>query len=261
MVFFTDLDKTIVYSRESNHVCVEYKGDEEITYMTLNAKNLLNKLLCKENITIIPCTLRSFEQTSRIEFISNTLTPFLICDNGFSIYNKGNLDESWDSYMQSQLKAYPNNETFDTINQFVKDNNIPIRQIKSNRNAFFTIIFQCKSDAELYANKVIEQVDPTLYKFELQGRKLYIIPLFLDKVLALNYLKREFSHDVILTAGDSKVDENFIKEGDIMILPNHSELNIMGARRTNSIGINAGEEILEIVHSEYRKDLINNQTL
>ena len=96
MLFFTDLDKTIVYSGYPEHYCVEYKEKQEITYMTNEGKRQLDNLFKKEGFRMIPCTLRSFEQTKRIEFITDELTPVVICDNGFSIYNKGVLDKSWD---------------------------------------------------------------------------------------------------------------------------------------------------------------------
>lgn len=251
MIFFTDLDKTIVYSENLNCVCVEYKDGKGITYMTQEAIRLLRELLCKENLTIIPCTLRSIEQTKRINFISNNSTPILICDNGFSIYKNGELDLVWDMCMKNKLRSYPNDLTYDIIHKIVRENNIPIRQIKSNRDVFFTIIFKNEHEIKSYSNIVTKQIDSTLYKIEMQGRKMYIIPRFLDKVLACHYLKSEMNDWDIITAGDGFVDESFLKEGNIMIIPNHSELDIPRAIRTVSKGIKAGEEILELINNEY----------
>ena len=44
---------------------------------------------------------------------------------------------------------------------------------------------------------------------------MYIIPRFLDKVLACHYLKSEMNDWDIITAGDGFVDESFLKEGNI----------------------------------------------
>ena len=63
MLFFSDLDKTLVYSGYPDHVCVERCEDKEITYMTSRAVDLFNGLISLENMTFIPCTLRSYEQT------------------------------------------------------------------------------------------------------------------------------------------------------------------------------------------------------
>ena len=155
MLFFTDLDKTIVYSGYPEHYCVEYKEKQEITYMTNEGKRQLDNLFKKEGFRMIPCTLRSFEQTKRIEFITDELTPVVICDNGFSIYNKGVLDKSWDKKMQSYIVKYPMSETYKEIDDLITTANIPISQIKSNRDAFFTVIFKNIADAEYFSDKII----------------------------------------------------------------------------------------------------------
>ena len=253
MLFFTDLDKTIVYSGYPEHYCVEYKETQEITYITIEAKRLLDNLLKKDRFRMIPCTLRSFEQTKRIEFISNELTPIIICDNGFSIYINGELDKSWDIKMNSNIVKYPMSETYKVIDDFITITNIPISQIKSNRDAFFTVIFKNITDADRFSDEIISKVDLSLYKIEKQGRKLYIIPNFLDKVLALRYIVSLFPDEMFVTAGDSNVDLAFVKEGEIAILPRHSKLNINKAIKTRSQGIAAGKEIFDIINTLVQK--------
>ena len=94
------------------------------------------------------------------------------------------------------------------------------------------------------------------YKLELQGRKIYIIPDFLDKVLAVKYLCKKFNSSLVITAGDSSVDKSFVEEGNQRIIPSHSSLNIRNTIITKKSGISAGEEILDIVMS-----LLKNQKL
>jgi hypothetical protein len=255
MLFFTDLDKTIVYSGYREHYCVEYKEKQEITYMTNEGKRQLDNLFKKEGFRMIPCTLRSFEQTKRIEFITDELTPVVICDNGFSIYNKGVLDKSWDKKMQSYIVKYPMSETYKEIDDLITTANIPISQIKSNRDAFFTVIFKNIADAEYFSDKIISKVDLSLYKIEKQGRKLYIIPVFLDKVLALRYIKSLFPNEMVVTAGDSDVDVAFVKEGKIAIIPGHSKLKINKAITTKSKGIDSGKEIFDIINRIVQKQI------
>lgn len=255
MLFFTDLDKTIVYSGYPEHYCVEYKEKQEITYMTNEGKRQLDNLFKKEGFRMFPCTLRSFEQTKRIEFITDELTPVVICDNGFSIYNKGVLDKSWDKKMQSYIVKYPMSETYKEIDDLITTANIPISQIKSNRDAFFTVIFKNIADAEYFSDKIISKVDLSLYKIEKQGRKLYIIPVFLDKVLALRYIKSLFPNEMVVTAGDSDVDVAFVKEGKIAIIPGHSKLKINKAITTKSKGIDSGKEIFDIINRIVQKQI------
>ena len=44
MLFFSDLDKTLVYSGYPDQVCVERSDDKEITYMTSRAIDVFNDL-------------------------------------------------------------------------------------------------------------------------------------------------------------------------------------------------------------------------
>ncbi len=261
MIFITDLDKTIIYSKYKDKVCIEYKDGEEITYMTPHAKEILYRLLSHRDFMLIPCTLRSFEQTSRIMFVSNEHTPVLICDNGFSVYHKGVLDLSWDTLMNKELSIYPNVEVYHKVKEYIIRNKISIKKIKSNRDAFYTVIFNDEETAKINSTFIIASIESNLYKFDLQGRKLYIIPKFLDKVLALRYIKSQYPNEFIVTAGDSSVDEAFVREGDIQLLPKHTSLNIPTAIITESMYINAGENIIETVATIFYKSSKFKMTL
>ena len=82
ITFISDLDNTLIYSKQKG-VCVEYLKEKELTYMTPTAKRIFSALLREQNFLFIPCTARSYEQTSRVEFVKHL--PYLICDMGGSI--------------------------------------------------------------------------------------------------------------------------------------------------------------------------------
>ena len=157
--------------------------------------------------------------------------------------------------MQSYIVKYPMSETYKEIDDLITTANIPISQIKSNRDAFFTVIFKNIADAEYFSDKIISKVDLSLYKIEKQGRKLYIIPVFLDKVLALRYIESLFPNEMVVTAGDSDVDVAFVKEGKIAIITGHSKLKINKAITTKSKGIDSGKEIFDIINRIVQKQI------
>ena len=249
MLFFSDLDKTLVYSGYPDQVCVERSEDKEITYMTQEAIDVFKKLVGLENLVFIPCTLRSYEQTIRISILQSLARQIFICDNGFSIYEDGQLDECWDTIIQRELLAYNKEEIHKRLLSYYTLNTSEITNVKTNRDAFFTLIFIDAMAAKKHFRAVSNLVDESFYRLELQGRKLYVIPQFLDKSLAVKYLVAKYSNDVVITAGDSSVDEMFVKIGTLQILPAHSNLNIISAIRTKNYGIEAGQEILSIVLS------------
>ena len=84
---------------------------------------------------------------------------------------------------------------------------------------------------------------------------MYIIPVFLDKVLALRYIKSLFPNEMVVTAGDSDVDVAFVKEGKIAIIPGHSKLKINKAITTKSKGIDSGKEIFDIINRIVQKQI------
>ena len=255
ILFFSDLDSTLIYSGYPEHTCVEYNEAKEVTYMTAQGINFLKDLLVRKDFVFIPCTLRSYEQTARIDFLKNGNVPIIICDNGFSIYENGILDKTWDNLMKENLATYPTDEIKSDIEILVSSNNMCCK-IKNNRNAFFTLIFENADSANMHYVTLAKVLKRHKYKLELQGRKIYIIPDFLDKVLAVKYLCKKFNPSLVITAGDSSVDKSFVEEGNQRIIPSHSSLNIRNTIITKKTGISAGEEILDIVMS-----LLKNQKL
>ena len=254
LVFISDLDGTILYSGYPSETCVEYRGTEEITYMTSKAYSLFNKLLEGNNFYFIPCTLRSIEQTSRISFIKEGKAEWIICDNGYSIYRNGVLDMDWDCLMRKEVNAYPNEEVYQKLVFFASAHHSNCR-VKDNRFAFFTLIFKESEVAFQYFPEVVNMIGNSTYKFDLQGRKLYIVPKFLDKSLAVSYLMRNFSNSRVVTAGDSSVDARFIQYGDVVLLPKHAKIMNASAVRTENEKIKAGEDIIKMVFREYQRTL------
>lgn len=252
MYFISDLDKTLVYSRQSECTCVEYKNDKPITYMAPKAKEIMDGLLQKETFHFIPCTLRSIEQTLRIGFIKDLTTQkdaqnFIICDNGASIYKNGVVDEEWDAIIAKIINKDNVAILCNRLQQYVEENNIPIYMIKTNRNAFVSIIFNTNDMAEKYLDSLLKLVDKSCYNIFKQGKKTYVVPIGLNKEIAVKYLREHYGiHDVI-TSGDSSVDDKFVELGDYQVLPKHAVFRTTKARVTDSEGVVGGEELLEIV--------------
>lgn len=244
MVFFSDLDKTLIYSQRASGVCIERLDGRDICYMAEPAYDILMQLISTKGFYFIPCTLRSLEQTSRITFIDEKCTPYLICDNGFSLYHKMKLDTEWDKKMSDLIDLNGNRQFHNELMRFMQKDGIPVKQIKSNRDAFYTIIFETATQAESYSKRIMNLINTAIYKTSLQGRKFYIIPQKLDKSTAVEHLSRLIPYEIMVTAGDSEVDEQFIQLGHYSFIPAHSSLKIPGAMMTTHSGIESSTEIL-----------------
>lgn len=249
--FISDLDKTLVYSKQIGSKCVEYIDNREITYMTQKAYDNFILLLNNKKFNFIPCTLRDYSQTTRIEFIKLYSPKYMICDNGASIYVENNRLEKYDKYLVTNniINKKLIKENINKSLDYLYSNNICFRKIKSNDDNFFLIIFNDSKTAKYNYENIKNIISPGLV-LKLQNKKLYIIPEKLDKQIACSYLINEFKLTNIITAGDSNVDDNFVKCGDYIILPKHATFKNSDAIITNHDGIFAGEDIVNYL-SQY----------
>ena len=81
MIFFSDLDRTLIYSknfikdRDKLH-CIEVLDGKEISYISKDTIKLLKKVL--QDKKFIPTTTRSIELFTRLKFWKILLTYFLL---------------------------------------------------------------------------------------------------------------------------------------------------------------------------------------
>ena len=237
----TDLDSTLIYSKQPNHKIVEYYEGRPITFMTQKASDTLERLVANPNFQLIPCTLRSFEQTMRIEFLQKNMPSYMICDDGASIYIDGVLDEDYQKYlnannvlkidMVAEMKAILEKST----GTYVKD----------NRMSFLVVIYPCHETAIIQFDyvKMLMKEYPVLV--ERQGRKVYVLPHGLGKEVAVQYLKDVHGVEPTFTSGDGFVDENFVKMGVNPLVPGHAVFDHKNKAKTT--GIMFGEKMLQEV--------------
>lgn len=252
MYFISDLDKTIIYSKKGeNSVCVEHKGEKEVTHMTFNAKMMFDELLSDANFCFIPCTLRSVEQTKRIDFIKNRKMRYMICDNGASIYVDEKLDEEWDSILSAIIDKKEVALCAMALQNYSIKNMIPIYMIKSNRDYFISIIFHNKEEHDEYIDELLNLIknSPVHFKVFKQEKKTYLVPVGLNKDVAVAFLKKKYQLENIITSGDSSVDDMFVELGDKKIIPSHATFTLIDAIITKESGIRAGEEIIKFIQN------------
>ena len=227
MIYATDLDRTIIFSskfinNKKNIICVEKKGNNPISYMTMEAISKFKELKEKNNLKIIPVTTRSLEQFKRVEPVQDC--EFAITSNGGIILKNGEILESWQKYIENILDNYK--KDFEVLEKYIlKFKDCYERNPKLIDNTF---VFMKLLNNEDKIKKILIQLDNELDKskwaFTLQGLKLYIIPKEINKENALLYLKEYLKEDIIITSGDGKLDYNFLKVGNIRIIPKNSEV-------------------------------------
>lgn len=249
-LFFSDLDRTLIYSKQFvsdgiDTVPVEFKENRVISFMTKKGYSLLQRLL--DHRFLIPVTTRTWDEVLRINWMNQTMPPIVICHNGGTIYRNGVRDQLWDEYIRSlQAKSYPINELLILFQQLYKDEEL--RSIENVDNYFLLIRFYTMTE------KVLESLNVLNTTFQKQGlsieytdKKVYVMPVFLRKEIAVLKIIAEMEPNLVIGAGDSTMDHHMLMLMDKAISPLHRTFETTFIRTTKNEGIIACEEILDYV--------------
>ncbi|MBP2000839.1 hydroxymethylpyrimidine pyrophosphatase-like HAD family hydrolase [Paenibacillus shirakamiensis] len=263
MIFASDLDRTLIYSRnsmgegipEDELMPVELYNNEVLSFMTVQSLTLLKEI--SDIATFIPVTTRTIEQYQRIFGIKDTFSPkYAITSNGGNILIDGTPDQEWASLVQTAMLTSAEHqeikELFDTLST-------PDWALRGRLcdGMFYTIIIDRNIMPEEVLDSLRDQLSLLGWSISVQGRKMYLIPSRINKGDALRYIMDRLGTSYVAAAGDSLLDESLLAVADYAIAPGHGELfNVYAASNiykfTTSAGIRASEELLLGIKQEMR---------
>jgi hydroxymethylpyrimidine pyrophosphatase-like HAD family hydrolase len=250
MIFFTDLDRTLIYSKKFIHnseekvVLVERDGDKEIAFMTVKGFEILKELTAK--ITVIPVTTRNYLEYNRIQLVNELAIEYCIINNGAEILHCGKRDEDYCTMIKHEINqlSYGFDSALQNFFDVFGHENIKLYRLSDN--FLWVIVMKSEDFNRLLVAKLNEEMNVKGWSVSVTGKKIYLIPNAFSKWRAIRYLKDKFRDEPIICAGDSFMDKEMIENADIGIVPLESELCgiLPSMRKTPSSGIRAGEEIL-----------------
>ncbi len=259
MIFASDLDQTLIYSKrfilkgdEMNIQTVESKELKPMSYMTNIAVERLKKLARKT--MFVPVTTRTIEQYKRIFLFSKEIKPkYAIVSNGGNLLINGELDKTYKNKLNKKLKdeCLEIEEVYERFQEIYSDEWVINQKIADG------VFSYCIVDKEKIPNDELKDFRKWLkknnWKTSLQGRKLYFVPQCVCKGEAISHIKEIENESVITAAGDSLLDLPMLEMADYALCPPHGELNkfinaggqVQGdIQITENEGIFAAEEIL-----------------
>lgn len=263
MIFASDLDRTLIYSKKFinsyknltgiDPLLLETKDDIEISYISKEASLLLKKISSK--VTFIPITTRSIEQYKRINFYDIGIEPKIaITSNGGTILLDNKIDLEWNKIITNQFSStLTPEEMVKELDSFLNGPLISRHYICDN----FFIYCILNNETSLNEDTILELQNIcsiNKYILSIQERKIYFIPEFINKSNALLYLQDKLNTSVILSAGDSNLDIPLLKISNLGFIPKHGGINHL-SKDSNSIfsteseGIFASEEILRNINN------------
>lgn len=244
MIYTSDLDRTLIYSESFLEgyfepvIPVERDSNGKvISYIPQKALENLREISSK--IEFVPVTTRSIREYTRTLFCD--MTSFAIVDNGGTILYFGAPVEEWEQRIAEQLQDYD-------LNSIVKllEGQPFVSRAPSIVDGKF--VFLKQNDELACRTFVKDNIDLEKYTFEIQRKKVYIIPKFISKQNALEFLVHLKDCKYVISSGDSALDEGMINFSNFAIIPKHGTVNFANISGSNYIvteaeGIECAKEI------------------
>ena len=110
MIFASDLDRTLIYSKrfigdmcKDDLVAVETNNNKVTSFMTRESLDLLKEIA--SNVMLVPITTRTKDQYLRINIFEEEISnKYAVTTNGGSIFIDRKLDTDWDTMIKEKLK-------------------------------------------------------------------------------------------------------------------------------------------------------------
>ncbi|ANU12164.1 hypothetical protein BBH88_05840 [Planococcus antarcticus DSM 14505] len=258
MLFASDLDQTLIYSRnsmgmdvtEDELVEVERYEGKPLSFMTQKSQSELWKI--NDAAFFLPVTTRTQAQYERVTgiFEGQQAPRFAVISNGAVILENGQPIKEWSEGIRQQCvsrKTIISDLMPEIERYFSEDWVLKVRQAD---DWFVYLIVDRARFPEEKLNFYTTAFKKLGWGMSLQGRKLYFMPESITKAGAMEYIKERLGASYVIAAGDSLLDLDLLESADYSILASHGEAVKSAVptsehiHRTDKYGIKAGEEIL-----------------
>ncbi|MBT2568666.1 HAD family hydrolase [Arthrobacter sp. ISL-85] len=264
-----DLDQTLIYSANSMAlrcsdnaapalVVAEVYEGAPISFMTRTAWNVLERLV--HGAIFVPVTTRTVQQFRRVN-IPGRNRGYAVTTNGAVLLHDGVPDAGWTYLIQGAVadNCAPLEEVYDHLLGPTKP--AAVLRGRVAENTFVYCIVERNELSVGYLEELSAWCHERGWKTSMQGRKLYCVPSPVSKEAALAEIRRRHPVDVLVAAGDSKLDAGILQLADAAIRPAHGELDeaafhLANLCVTSTSGIVAGEEILRVAAAYIRSQVM-----
>lgn len=230
MIFASDLDRTLIYSKkalgtafESTEVIpVELYQGEHISFMSPETARLLAEL--SKTALFVPVTTRTIEQYERIFYIRENFRPkYAVTSNGGNVLIDGVPDPDWQRHVADALTR--SEEAKKVIEAFERLSSPEwVKSYRHSDNLFYSIILEREKMPLAQIEDFRQELAGMHWNLSVQGRKMYLVPDGVSKGDGLLHVKKLTGSSRIAASGDSLLDESLLKAADYAIVPRHGEI-------------------------------------
>ncbi len=235
---FSDIDDTLIQTTrkinmdKKSKVWVVGVDNKPISYMYEGVEKLVRSTMKSKEISVIPTTARTLESYQRTAFYSDESIKenikFVVLNFGGVILINNEIDKDWktiieNNYQNLTLKV---DKVFDDINTILTQKfskyNLKIRLLEG----FYVDILNKHHRDNIELNNQIHQIIEDYlnneYYIYTNGSSFALLPNFLNKKHAVEYLIKKEQPILTIGAGDNKNDLDFMFATDFLLIPNGS---------------------------------------
>lgn len=215
MVFFTDLDNTVIYSYKHDIGPLKrnaeiYQG-REISFITDKTYELLKQV--RDRMLVVPTTTRTVEQYNRIDLGTGRFPYALVCNGGILLAD-GVREERW--YRESLALVQKSSDEMGKAGILLEDE--PRRTFELRYIEELFLFTKCE-DSEAVVENLKARLDVSKVDVFCNGAKVYVLPVDLNKGSAVKRFMGRIGEGTSIAAGDSAFDIPMLQAADIGICP------------------------------------------
>ncbi|PWV94396.1 hydroxymethylpyrimidine pyrophosphatase-like HAD family hydrolase [Paenibacillus cellulosilyticus] len=266
MIYASDLDQTLIFSRRSMIVSEDEPGIRIVEWIDGKSQSFMSEASIatlkslNERLVFVPVTTRTLAQYRRIEVFQRDIVPaYAITSNGGRILIRGEEDAHWQKLVQDRLKraACSSDEARALFAPIVQPE--WVREERLCDELFYVyMVDRDKLPLEAVQERA-ELLAERGWEVSVQGRKVYIVPSVVNKRDAVAYIRQRHPEAPLISSGDSLLDRSLLEAADEAIAPAHGELyriyQTTGQQGrwvfTRRSGLFAGEEITDFVQEKF----------
>jgi len=227
MIFFTDLDNTMIYSYKHDigpdTLDVELYQGRNISFVTAKSHQYLKQV--RDKMQVVPVTTRTIEQYERIDLKVGNFEHALVCNGGILLENGKRVDK-W--YQESLAMI---EESVETLHKAIEVLENDARRTFEVRFIEKLFVFTKCDEPEQVVEELKVLLNPSENACEAEntsvvdvfnnGTKVYVVPRILNKGRAVERFVewKNADSEIIIAAGDSEFDISMLKVADHGLAP------------------------------------------
>jgi hypothetical protein len=228
--FFTDIDDTLIQTKrktdftKNTFVGSFNKDGQNSSFFYEGTKVFIDKII-NSGINVIPTTARNLDSYKRTVFYKNEKIKNVILNFGGLVLINNKEDVYWSDQIKLKYKKIKLiNILSKELNYFLSLKKLNLR-IKIIDNYYISIYNEKNIDNDLILLSIKDNLNifisknPDFYLYE-NKNSFGILPNFLNKKFAVEYMINKFSPLLTIGAGDNHSDLDFMRLTNFMLLPN-----------------------------------------